>query len=514
MVCLREGCPMNREDLKKTLMDWRVMLLLIAVVLSVIAIYPHMGSDGPTSALQFGLDLEGGAWLQLDFKAEVVGFQTDRPVEDFIGDLRQNLDADVYLIDDTHLEIRKLYTEEELRSTFVAAGGTLTSYERGVSESTSEDVKRILEEKINSLGTRDARVNTLTALSGVTRYVRVELAGVDIVTARDIVGKQGRFEIRIQTQGNATEHVLFGDSITSVGVPSRSPNDGSWGVPFTLSEQGAAAFRNAAITYNAVNDPANHELIMLLDDRIVYSAPLAGNLANQLKTSPTRDLSASTGSGDDGLEKAMTLEIHLRAGALPVDVEIAGSGSVPAALGDHFKMMSLYAGILAVLTVGAVIYFRYREPGIVFPMMAINAAEILILLGIARFIQQLDLAAIAGLIAVLGTGIDQLVVITDEVLHEGRVPSPSLYLKRLTRALGIIMVSAATVVIAMLPLVLMDLSTLRGFAIITILGVVIGVTVTRPAYGRIIMAILSHNPSSPEASPQKLTPQKKGKKTS
>jgi preprotein translocase subunit SecD len=45
--------------------------------------------------------------------------------------------------------------------------------------------------------------------------------------------------------------------------------------------------------------------------------------------------------------------------------------------------------------------------------------------------------------------------------------------------------------IAMLPLALMDLSTLRGFAIVTILGVLVGVIITRPAYGRIIMAILS-----------------------
>ncbi|MCK9308167.1 MAG: MMPL family transporter, partial [Methanoculleus sp.] len=111
--------------------------------------------------------------------------------------------------------------------------------------------------------------------------------------------------------------------------------------------------------------------------------------------------------------------------------------------------------------------------------------------GIARFIQQLDLAAIAGLIAVVGTGIDQLVIITDEVLHDGRVPSPNLYMKRYGRAFGIIAVAAATVFVAMLPLALMDLSTLRGFAIITILGVLIGVLVTRPAYGKIIMAILS-----------------------
>ncbi|HOW34718.1 MAG TPA: preprotein translocase subunit SecD, partial [Methanoregulaceae archaeon] len=75
--------------------------------------------------------------------------------------------------------------------------------------------------------------------------------------------------------------------------------------------------------------------------------------------------------------------------------------------------------------------------------------------------------------------------------HEGKVPSPTIYQKRLTRPIGIIMVTAATVIIAMLPLALMDLSTLRGFAIITILGVLIGVLVTRPAYGKIIMAILS-----------------------
>ena len=113
------------------------------------------------------------------------------------------------------------------------------------------------------------------------------------------------------------------------------------------------------------------------------------------------------------------------------------------------------------------------------------------LLGIAVFIQQLDLAAIAALIAVLGTGIDQLVIITDEVMHEGRVPSKVLYLKRLKRALVIIMTSAATVIIAMFPLIIMDLSTLKGFAIINILGILIGVLITRPAYGRIVMEILA-----------------------
>ncbi|HUU75849.1 MAG TPA: preprotein translocase subunit SecD [Methanoregulaceae archaeon] len=482
---------MNKNKLVSILKHWQVTLVIILVIGSLVAIYPRFEDGKFTTNIQYGLDLQDGTWLQMEFKAEVVGFQTDRPYEEFIGDLRDKLDADVYLIDDNRLEIRKFFTREELESVFSDAGGTLTSYEQGVSRATAEEVKQILENKINTLGTKDAKVNPLTGLSGVTHYIRVELAGVSLAQAKDIVGKQGKFEIRIHTTDNQTEHVLYGDSITSVGVPSRQPGSQVWGVSFSLNEEGAAKFREAAIQYGAVNDPQRHNLDMILDGNIVYSAALSDDLAAELAVEPIRQLYASTGTGDQGLTAAKNLEVHLRAGALPVDVTVAGTGYVPAALSDYFKMMCLLAFVLATIAVGITVYYRYREPSIVLPMIGTNLSEIIILLGIATFIQQLDLAAIAGLIAVLGTGIDQLVVITDEVLHEGKVPSPSLYKKRLTRALSIIAVSAATVIFAMLPLALMDLSNLRGFAIITILGVLIGVTITRPAYGQIIMEILS-----------------------
>ncbi len=483
---------MNSKEIIAIVKNWQVALVIILVILSVIAINPHFEDGKFTTNLQFGLDLQTGTWLQMEFKAEVIGFDTDRPVSEFMTDLQKSLDADIYRIADNKLEIRKYYTREELEPVFTAAGGTLTSYEVGVSKETADDVKRILENKINNLGTKDAKVNPLTGLNGVTHYIRVELAGVSMAQAKEIVGKQGKFEIRIETTGNETEHVLYGDVITSVGKPSQEPpGSNNWGVSFTLNDNGATQFRDGAIKYGAVSDPNNHKLNMLLDNEVVYSAPLSEDLAAKLRTETIRQLYASTGSGEAGLEAAKNLEIHLRAGALPVDVTVAGSGFVPAALSDYFKMMCVIAGLLALLAVAVTVYYRYREPSIVLPMISINMAEIVILLGISTFIQQLDLASIAGLIAVLGTGIDQLVVITDEVLHEGRVPSPNLYKKRLTRALGIIVISASTVVIAMLPLVLMDLSSLRGFALITILGVLIGVTITRPAYGKIIMGILS-----------------------
>lgn len=487
---------MNSKEFKTLLSDWRVAMLIILIAGSLVAIYfypsfnPQKGVEGN---LQFGLDLQQGAWLQLEFRAEVVGFTTDRPLEDFVSELSKKLDTEVQVVDENHLEIRKFYNQEDLTALIEASGGKVTSYQPGVSKATADDVKRILENKINTLGTKDAKVNTLTGLNNVARYVRVELAGVDMNQAQAIVGKQGKFEIRVQTTGNQTEHVLYGDSITSVQNPAQEPpGSNTWGVGFTLSSAGASAFRDAAIKYGATVDPSRHHLVMLLDNKTVYSAPLSDDLAGKVQAENIRQLFASTGQGKYGMQQATNLEIHLRAGALPVDVTVAGSGSQSAPLGEHFKTMCILAGILALVTVGFVIYYHYREPSIVLPMVLINASEIIILLGFISLIRfQMDLPTIAGLIAVLGTGIDQLVVITDEILHEGKVPSPNLYLKRLSRALSIIIVAAATVVIAMLPLALMDLSTLKGFAIITIMGVLVGVLVTRPAYGRIIMAILS-----------------------
>lgn len=485
---------MKRETLINLLKDWRVALMLLLVIGSLVGIYlaPPNPEKGLEGNLQFGLDLEGGSWLQMEFQSVVVRYSTNQPVGDLVENLRENLEADVIQIDADHLEIRKKVTREELEPLFAASGAKIVTYREGVSSFTADEVKRILNEKVNALGMQDAKVNLLTPTgSEYPQYVRIELAGVDMATAQEIVGTQGMFEIRIQTTANQTEHVLFGDQITSVSVPQKDPYYQTWGVGFTLSDSGAQAFRDAALKYGAVDNPRAHNLVMLLDNETVYSAPLSDDLAAQLRSAPVRSLSATTGAGDAGLEDAMTLEIHLRAGALPVQVEIVGSGSVPAALGEQFKTTVLLAGLLALLTVGVVVYYRYREPSIVLPMLGTTLSEIIILLGIARFIQQLDLASIAGLIAVMGTGIDQLVIMTDEVLHEGRVPSQNLYMKRYRRAFGIIAVAAATVIIAMLPLALMDLSTLRGFAIITILGVMIGIVVTRPAYGKIIMAILS-----------------------
>ena len=87
---------MNAKEIKRLLTDWRIATLIILIVLSVIAIYPHFDQDGNLATnLQYGLDLQQGSWIQLELKGEVVGFTTDRPVNDFITNLSQSLDTEV-----------------------------------------------------------------------------------------------------------------------------------------------------------------------------------------------------------------------------------------------------------------------------------------------------------------------------------------------------------------------------------------------------------------------------------
>ncbi len=125
-------------------------------------------------------------------------------------------------------------------------------------------------------------------------------------------------------------------------------------------------------------------------------------------------------------------------------------------------------------------------------MIATSFSEVVLLLGLSVLIgQELDLASIAGIIAVIGTGIDHLVIITEEVVHEGKTPSEKIYSARIGKAFMIIFGAAATTVIAMSPLVFLGFGSLKGFAIVTIAGVLIGVLIARPAYSSVLRYILT-----------------------
>lgn len=531
----------------------RVILLFIMILAS-IAVMTVSYKDGEVkvgSNLKYGLDLEGGSWLQLQLQGAIVQVNADEKkiiqkefgkllndpsikieettfnsvtfttskqttqkiIDDFgFGKstisqapdggtrisvqvssdyvlqkyLENNLNAEIIKIEGNLLtfEIRKTVTEDELNAILKPVDGKVNSFKVGVSANTREETKSILEIKLNSLGLKEIPIRTVG-----DNYLLIDLAGIDINTAREIAAKPGKFEIRIQVKGNETEHVLYGTDLTP-GLPSKEKGD-SWGVSFILNDAGATALRDAAIKYGAVSDPEAHELIMLLDENEVYSAPLSPELARNIQSVPVKNLIANTGVGDDAQRKANQLQIHLKAGALPVKVDVIGAGQVSAELGSKFKLQVLIAGIIALILVAIVVSLRYKQPNIVIPMLSTSFSEVIIILGFTVLVGfQLDLPTIAGIIAVIGTGIDHLIIITDEVLAGGAMPPDKVYRSRLTKAFAIIFSAAATVLVAMSPLLIMGFGALRGFAVITIVGVLIGVFIARPAYAEVIQGML------------------------
>jgi preprotein translocase subunit SecD len=393
--------------------------------------------------------------------------------------------------DGVEYEIRTSVTEEELDDILAAVGGYImiddsgnSLYREGVRTETRDLTKEIMSDKLNSLGLKDIPVRTVG-----DDYILIDFAGIDLTTAKEIALKPGKFEIRIQTTGNQTRHVLYGEDIETVGVPS--PQEGQWYTPFTLSQAGAVALREIAIETGATTDPDSHWLMMYLDEEEVYGAPLSSSAASKLQQNPIYAWQASTGADENSETQAKELQIHLRSGALPVNVELMGSGQVDATLGSQFKLQAAVAGLLALCAVAFAVFRRYGKKQILIPMVGTSVSEVIMILGFAAAVGwQLDLAAIAGVIAAIGTGIDHLVIITDEVLYEGKLPPTKVYLSRITRAFGIIFAAATTTVIAMSPLVVMGFGSLKGFAITTIVGVLIGVLIARPVYGKVIKQVL------------------------
>jgi preprotein translocase subunit SecD len=81
-----------------------------------------------------------------------------------------------------------------------------------------------------------------------------------------------------------------------------------------------------------------------------------------------------------------------------------------------------------------------------------------------------------------------MIIIADETLSGKEEERKITYTVRdkIKRAFFIIFGSASTIIAAMFPLMIVGIGFVRGFAITTIIGVLIGILITRPAYAEIV----------------------------
>lgn len=198
-----------------------------------------------------------------------------------------------------------------------------------------------------------------------------------------------------------------------------------------------------------------------------------------------------TSSREAAIQRRADLEILLQSGSLSVSVKSISKETVSPLLGEDFLRNAGIIGIVALLVVALVLFVRYRVIKLALPIVFVGLSEVMITVAIASLLSKFDLGAVAGILAAVGTGVDHQIIITDE-LRRGISEEVGSLVARAKRAFFIIMAAATTTIVTMLPIIVIGfgLGRLVGFAITTTIGVLVGVLITRPAFGEIAKAII------------------------
>lgn len=401
--------------------------------------------------------------------------------------------------------------ETNLRKGLDLQGGTrvLLQPEEAVTDDVFATMIESMKQRLNVYGVSDIVVVPVTDLEG-SKYILVELAGATESQARDLLAKQGKFEAKV---GNAT---VFkgGNDITYVcrtaecsGIdPNRGcgpVGEGAYGCAYyfqiTLSEEAAKLHASITKDLEVIGTPPedylSQNLTLFLDDSLVRELRIGADLRGS-ETTNIQISGFGTGTTEqqavlNSQEDMKTLQTVLITGKLPAKIKIVRVDTISPKLGASFTTNALFMAGMAVLAVVIILIIRYRTPMLAVPIVLTSVAEVLLTLGsYALFGWSLDLAAIAGIIVAVGTGVNDQIVITDETLRKD-VQHGGSWAERIKRAFFIIMAAYFTALVSMVPLLFAGAGLLRGFAITTIVGITFGVFITRPAFGKLVEVLVA-----------------------
>lgn len=439
------------------------------------------------SVLKFGIDIEGGTRVLLKPKTD----RMDVNIEETINTLNNRINF--YGLREIHVS---------------SIGQDLIQIE--MAGATGDEIKNFLAKQGKFEGKLSEFIKIVNntgklIVGGNTHQIHLVDDKIEVNGSRYSVNESFFMEsLKVDVMnmtGNSVillVNIFTGDDVTAVFTDSQNSRitqvEGGFEFVFTIqtSKESADRFAKATkgqpVQFGGDQKYIEPKLLLLLDSRPVSELNIVANLAGQSLTKASIQGFEQTRS--DAIKEKNRLESTLRSGSLPVELEIVKVDTITQTAGKELINSTFYVALAAVLAVSVIIFIRYRDFKISIPMIMISFSEILIILGFAAMTQfftngggwVLDIPAIAGLIAIIGVGVNQLIIITDQLLLE---MEQSVKYRHKT-AMSIIFNSAYTVMAAMVPLLVLGVGTLRGFAIVTILGVLVAILITRPAY----MAIL------------------------
>lgn len=404
--------------------------------------------------------------------------------------------------------------------------------EQGINEITPrimETAKFVVEQRINGLGVSEATI----LLSGNNQLI-VQLPGVnDPAQAERVIGTTAQLDFRKQKQGtenelrarlqvqqaatiqreilkNSTDQKAIADSekeykkstealkeifettgftgnMLKDAVASPTGNNGTdaWQVALTFDDKGGDLFAKTTSEIGGTG----RVLGIFLDDKLISSPSVGPEFQGKGITGGRAVI-----TGNFTLDSATELALQLRAGALPVPVEIVENRTVGATLGADSILSSIYAGVSGLLLVLIFMVLYYRILGVVADIALITYAVITFsLFGLLGVV--LTLPGIAGFILSIGMAVDANVLIferTREELKAGRTLYKSVE-AGFYRAWSSILDSNVTTLIACAALFWLGSGFVKGFAITLGVGVMVSMF-TAITLSRSLMLAMISNP--------------------
>jgi preprotein translocase subunit SecD len=430
-------------------LQWKVILILAVVALSVWAFYP------PDRKINLGLDLKGGVHLVLKVRADDgLKLETDTTVERLRDALtRGGLQVSkLETTSPTTFVVEGVTNDQAFRAAAVEAD-TVFQRSSGVGsytytmrpniatqlrDETVTQALQTIERRVNELGVAEP----IVARQGGQDQILVQLPGIsDVQRAKDIIRSTAVLELKLVDQGPFPTEEAAKQAYSNVVppdlmiVPGQADNGAApGGAPSSVyyavrraSVVSGRDLRNARSTLDENNLPAvsfsfnadgarkfgtateqniGKQLAIILDNR-VFSAPVI--------QSRISDEGRITGSFTT--QEAADLSLILKSGALPASLDYLEERTIGPSLGAD----SIRAGVLASLGgLAMVIVFMVAY----YKLTGLNAivsivVNLLILLGcMAQVGATMTLPGIAGFILTIGMGVDSNVLIFERIKEE------------------------------------------------------------------------------------------------
>ena len=334
-----------------------------------------------------------------------------------------------------------------------------------INAQTMADIREIIENRINQYGVAEPIVQT----QGSDRVV-VEIPGVtNEADVRRLIGSTGRLDF-VEVPPARSAEVIAGQRIPSDlrvvfsgdKLDTAAPGVdelGQRGVNFTLDSEGAQIF--ADYTRQHVG-----EQFAIVLDGIVISAP-------EIRTAITGGQGIISG-GFSTTTQVNELVTVLRYGALPNSIQEVSFSKISPTLGLNFLQQSLLAAAIGVGLIFMFMLLHYRLPGLVACIALLYYT--LVVYAIFRLVPvTLTLAGVAAFVLSIGMAVDANILIferTKEELRGGKTLVAAIE-AGFNRAWNSIFDSNMSSIITAGILFYFGSPTIRGFALVLIIGVLI-----------------------------------------